>query len=863
LVSCICFLKKETPEMSRLFSKTRYLCWIFLAIVPAALSLGPIRAFAGQQESEESAIHMIGHAHIDPVWRWTKDEGFAEVLATFRSAVARLQEHPEAAFVASSAQFYQWVKEADTSLFEQIKALVKEGRWDPVGGWWVEADVNCPLGESLVRQGLYGQRFFSENFGRKTEIGFNPDAFGHPWTLSQILSGQGLGCYFFMRPGPHEKRDLRTPLFLWQGPDGTKMPAVQILGSYNGSERSLEGQIEGTGRYFAQNQPDQKARVVFYGVGNHGGGPTRAAIEKIRSLREADPRIRFSTLDRYLATIRPGLNALPVVNDELQHHARGCYSACVSVKAWNRESEWALLTAEKLASLDSALLRTQYPTEPLRKSWEKVLFNQFHDILAGSAIEEAYRDARNDYGYALSAARDISIRSLQSIAQEVNTADVPSEMCAPFLVFNPQSWRAREPVEVELERLGNGPPRLARYDGKQLAYQEIRTAGLKVGSRIRFVFEDEFPSLGYALYYLDFSGTGPSPQSPGVKVEPQALENDFVLVSFDEKTGAIRSYFDKTTNRELLRAPASAIVLDDPDDTWGHGIVAYDREAGRFAAASFRTIETGPERGRIQVRTRYCDSALLQDYMLYASGPELHCRTTVNWNEYYKVLKIGIPTILNNGVLTYSIPYGFIERPMSGEEEPGQTWVDISGRDGQGKFGLALLNESKCGYSVKDGEIRLTVLHSTAWSHHVPAKTSESEGFRFMDTGVHEFSYALLPHQGDWRGADIARRAESFGMKPLVALTDRHPGPWEGRKEFLTVSSPHVSVTVLKMAEDGEALVLRLVELAGRQAEGEIKTVLADEPIPYRLRPCEIKTILLPLDRKSPPREVNLIEEPD
>ena len=830
----------------------------FLLII--TLNRAALPAYARLQANEGPAIHMIGHAHIDPVWRWTKDEGRAEVLATFRSAVARLKEYPEAAFIASSAQFYQWVKEADPALFGEIKALVKDGRWNPVGGWWVEADVNCPLGESLVRQGLYGQLFFLENFGRKTRVGFNPDAFGHPWTLPQILSGQGLAAYFFMRPGPHEKADLRTPLFLWQGPDGTKVPAVQILGSYNGDEQSLEARVKETGLYFAQNQPGQKTWVVFYGVGDHGGGPTKAAIEKIRKMQIADPRIQFSTLDRYLGAIGPGLEGLPVVSGELQHHARGCYSACASVKAWNRESEWALLTAEKLASIDAALLGAEYPKGDFAHSWQKVLFNQFHDVLAGSAIEEAYRDARNDYGYALSAAREISIRSLQNIAQKVNTEAARNVMCSPFLVFNPQAWRVREPVEVEVERLGDRSPRLVRHDGKEVAYQEIRTAGVKVESRIRLIFEDEFPSLGYALYYLDFSGTGLFAQTPGGKVEPNALENDFVRISFDGKTGGIRSYFDKTMNRELLKSPAEAIVLEDWDDTWGHKIVAYDREVGRFGGAEFRTIEAGPERGRIQVKTHYGGSSLLQDYTLQASGPALRCRLTLNWNEYYKVLKIGFPTVLKTGTLTYSIPYGFIERPMNGEEEPGQTWVDVSGRDGQGKFGIALLNDSKCGYSVKDGEIRLTVLHSTAWSHHTPQTLDEREGFRLMDTGVHEFSYALLPHPGDWRDGDIARRAESFGMKPMVTLTDRHPGRWPGWKEFLTVSSPHVSATVLKMAEKEGALVLRIVELAGRETAGEVRTVLSDKPIPYQLRPCEIKTILLPLDKKNPPREVSLIE---
>jgi alpha-mannosidase len=828
-----------------------------LLLVPI---LAAPRLAARVQADDRPTIHMIGHAHIDPVWRWTKDEGFAEVLATFRSAVARLKEYPEAAFIASSAQFYAWVKESDPALFERIKILVREGRWNPVGGWWVEADVNCPLGESLVRQGLYGQLFFLENFGRTTTIGFNPDAFGHPWTLPQILRGQGLAGYFFMRPGPHEKADLRTPLFLWQGPDGTKIPAIQILGSYNGSEQSLEAQVKETERYFIQNQPDQKNWAVFYGVGNHGGGPTKAAIEKILRMRSADARVQFSTLDRYLGAIGPGLGGLPVVSGELQHHARGCYSACASVKVLNRESEWALLTAEKLASLDTALLGTEYPKEPFLQSWQKVLFNQFHDILAGSAIEEAYRHAANDYGYALSTARDVSLKALQNIAQNVNTAATPNEMCAPFLMFNPQAWKVREPVEIEVERLGDRPPRLVRHDGKELIYQEIRTAGVKVSGRIRISFRDEFPSLGYALYFLDFSGDAPLTQSSDVKVERFALENDLVRISFDEKAGGIRSYFDKTRGRELFRTPAEAIVLEDPDDTWGHKTVAYDREVSRFGSAEFRVIESGPERGRIQIATHFGGSSLLQDYMLYASSQELYCRLTVNWNEYYKVLKISFPTILNMGTLTYSIPNGFIERPMNGEEEPGQTWVDISGRDGRGKFGFALLNDSKCGYSVKDGEIRLTVLRSTAWSHHIPQALDQSESFRLMDTGIHEFSYALLPHQGDWRDADIARRAESFGMKPLVVLTDRHAGPWEGRREFLTFSSPHVSASVLKMAEKENALVLRLVELAGRETAGEVRTVLADKPIPYKLRPCEIKTILLPLEKKGEPREVSLLE---
>jgi alpha-mannosidase len=818
-------------------------------------------AGAAVNNPDQPTIHLIGHAHIDPVWRWTKDEGQAEVLATFRSAVARLKEYPDVAFVASSAQFYQWVKEADPALFDEVRSLIRRGRWNAVGGWWVEADTNCPLGESLVRQGLLGQRFFVENFGAATRVGFNPDVFGHPGTLPQILAGQRLNSYFYMRPGPHEKRDMPTPLFRWRGSDGTRVLGIQILGSYNATEESIEAQVKNTEQYFLQNQPGLKNLVVFYGVGDHGGGPTKAVIEKIREMKKSDPRVEFSTLDRYLADIEPTRGSLPVVEGELQHHARGCYSACAPIKAWNRESEWALLTAEKLASLDAALLGARYPAEAFRPCWERVLFNQFHDIMAGSAIEEAYRDARNDFGYALSVAKETQFKSLQGMTQKINTAATQNAQCAPFVVFNPHAWRATVPVEVEIERLGSQPPRLVRFDGQEVPYQEIATAGVKVPSRIHIVFEDELPSLGYALYYMDFSHTPAASPAPGAKLENLVLENELVRVAFDDKSGAIRSYLDKAAGRELLRAPARAIVLSDPDDTWGHNIVSYDQEVGQFGAASFKTVETGPDRVRLQVRTSYGNSSILQDYALYRSSPILYCRISVNWNEFYKVLKLGFPTANVRGTLTYAVPYGFVERPMNGEEEPGQTWVDVSGSDTAGAFGLALLNDSKCGYSVKDGEIRLTVLHSTAWSHHIPQRLAESDGYRLIDTGVHEFSYALLPHGGDWRGGDVARRAESFGMRPVVVLTDRHPGSWEGSREFLTVSSPQVAASALKMAEKENALVLRLVELHGREAAGELSGPLLKKPLPFKLGPCQIKTYVLPLEKGKAPRESNLLED--
>ncbi len=807
---------------------------------------------------------MIGHAHIDPVWRWTKDEGYQEVFATFRSALDRMKEFPEVMFVSSSAQFYEWVAQGDPAMFEEIKQRVNEGRWNIVGGWWIEPDVNCPSGESLLRQGLYGQRFFQQHFGRKARIGFNPDTFGHPWTLPQILRQQGLEAYFFMRPELNEMPTLPAPIFHWQGADGTSLLAVTILSSYGGGENSIDGRVKLYRERFAKYLPEVKDFSLFYGIGNHGGGPTIAAIKAIKKASQSKyPGMKFSTLEQYVDLLRPLERGFPTVQNELQHHARGCYSACANVKLWNRQAETALLQAEKLSSLTSVLLGNTYPAAELQKSWKKVLFNQFHDIMAGSSIEEGYVDAERDYGYALSVAREASIQSLHLLGYNVQTADSAYEPCRPFIVFNPCSWKVTEPIEFEVERARrNVKPVLRDAAGKAIPYQEIRTAGVKVSGRIRVAFRAQVPSLGYQLYRLDFSGKEEPAQPASVKAGKDLLENELVRVTFDTTTGYIASYFDKKNNRELLRRPAAVpIVLNDWDDTWGHKIVAYDREVGRFSSAVVNVMEEGPERARLQVKSHYGNSFIVQDFALHSGSAALDCKVTVDWHELARVLKLGFPTVLSEGRLTYSIPYGFIERAMNGDEEPGQTWIDLSGSDSQGTFGFALLNDSKCGYSAKDGELRLTVLHSTAWSHHNPAVVSEKDGYRYMEQGIHEFSYRLLPHEGDWKAGDVARKAESFLSRPQALVAASHSGKLPASEALVSVSTENVAVSVAKMAEDGKALVLRCVELYGQEANGKIHVKPLGKEIDLKMRPCEIKTFWVPMEKGKQVKVVNALEE--
>ncbi|MFH1739607.1 MAG: alpha-mannosidase, partial [bacterium] len=359
---------------------------------------------ANDSRSSTLTLHAIGHGHIDPVWLWRWQEGYEEVRATFRSALDRMKETPDFCFIASSTLFYKWILETDPEIFEEVKARVKEGRWNIVGGWIVEPDCNIPGGESLVRQGLYGQRFIREHFGLTVTEGFNPDTFGHPGTLPQILKKLGFKTYTYMRPEPDLEMKYEATTFWWQSRDGSRVLAGCIPVCYDVRPERLEKRFHEVQdpRYFVQ---DQRHLMLFYGVGNHGGGPTKACIAKILEFMDdtKNPPVLFSHLSRYYQAMRESLpeDAFPTVDTDLQHHARGCYTSHSEVKRLNRRSEHALMSAERWSSIGDLLLGIQYPVKEFQEAWERILFCQFHDVLAGTSIEEAYDDARDMCGATL------------------------------------------------------------------------------------------------------------------------------------------------------------------------------------------------------------------------------------------------------------------------------------------------------------------------------------------------------------------------------------------------------------------------------------------------------------------------------
>ena len=829
-------------------------------------------------ERARPLLHMIGNAHVDPVWLWQWQEGYQEVRATFRSAIERMQEYPEFFFTCDSIAYYAWVEESDPGLFEAIRQRVAEGRWEVVGGWWVEPDCNLPSGESFARQALYAQRWLTERFGRTATVGCNVDPFGHSAMLPQLLRKAGMDSYLFMRPGPHELA-LPGPAFWWQAPDGSRVLAYRIPHHYASPGLDLADHVAGT---LAQRPPGWRELACFYGVGNHGGGPTRANLDSIRRLSAEGPaRLECGTTRRFLDRLLGEQSSeLPVVAGELQHHAVGCYSAHSGVKRWNRRAERLLLAAERWAAVARVVAAAPYPRDELGHAWRQVLFNQFHDVLAGTAIEPAYEDVRDQLGEAAAIAGRVANRAMQALSRRIGIE--PEPRMAPVVVFNPLPWPVRSDVEVEVEvevGAAAAPERLADGAGRPVPVQATRPHAT-APNRWRVVFPAELPPLGYATYRLyhnqgppsgdgaggSASGAASGAASSAASADTVVLESSRLRAVVDGRTGWLASLVDKATGAALAppERQAHAVVMADGTDTWSHGTLAYREQAGAFACESVRLLERGPVRSIVRVTSRYGASTLTEDLVLGHDSGVLEVRATLDWHERLALLKLRVPTALAEVTASYEIPYGYQERPADGGEEPAQAWVDASGvlPDGR-RAGLALLNDGKHAFDVQAGCIGMTAARSPVYAWHEPCELDPGEDYSYLDQGVQRFVYRLLPHSGDWRAAGVVRAAAELNQPPFALLESCHPGPLPQRRSFASVTPGSVVVSVLKLTEDpGDDLVVRAYESAGRPAHAEIDLPLAGRRITATFGPCEIKTFRAPRDSELPVIETDLLERP-
>ena len=808
---------------------------------------------------EKKTLHLIGNAHIDPVWLWQWQEGFHEVKASFRSALDRMNTFDDFVFVASSAAFYNWVEQSDPAMFAEIQQRVAEGRWGIVGGWWIEPDCNIPSGESFVRHGLYAQRYFLEKFGVTAKTGFNIDSFGHAGTLPQILQLAGIENYVFLRPGPHEM-DLPGRLFTWEAPDGSRVTAFQIPYTYAACGDSFEDHLLKTA---AEITEPVNEWMSFVGVGNHGGGPTVESIKKVHAMNDGnktDAFMRYSTPELFFEHVQQSGVELPVVPTELQHHASGCYSVHSAIKQWNRKAENALIAAEKWSVLAHAALKQEYPTD-FSHAWKQLLFNQFHDIMAGTSLEEAYDDARSQIGEAISIAERNQNLAYQAFAWNINIPEQPEAY--PVVVFNPLTWPITATIELESSAWAENAV-LMDEENNPLPHQAVRSHSTT--NKKRLCFEAGLPALGYRTYRLveqPAEAAAPQLDSP-LHATQTTLENEFIYFELDLQAGTIARLTDKTTGLDLITGGgAKPVVLSDPGDTWAHGVFEWHNILGEFKPSQITLIENGPVKATIRVTSTYQSSQIVQDFTLSAHSNQIDAVVSVNWQEQLKMLKLQFPTTLQNGTVTAENAYGHVVRQPNGIEEPMQRWIDLTGISvpSQKKCGLAVLNDAKYSADVDENTISLTILRSPVYAHHDPTKLDPHGIYRYIDQGWQTFQYSLVPHDGCWKAACIVQKAEQLNQPPYALFATFHAnGKLPQKNSFITVDSESVIVSAVKQSEDGQGFILRAVETHGKPTSAMIRLPKCNRTIEEQFKPGEIKTIYIPKEEESAVRLVNVLE---
>jgi alpha-mannosidase len=783
---------------------------------------------------KQFTICAVGNSHIDMAWLWPWTETVEIVRNTFRSALDLMREYPDFKFTMSSARTYEWMEEQYPDLFQEIQQRVKEGRWEVIGGMWVEPDLNMPAGESLARQILIGKRYFQKKFGVDVRIGWNPDSFGYNWQLPQIYKKSGIDYFVTQKLlWAHEFTTFPYKLFWWEAPDGSRV-LTYFPHDYAGgidAESMAKDLSQWAPSIYGSQLSDSPETMHLYGVGDHGGGPTRTMLDNAGRLIAPDavfPRLKFSTAGAFFADLDKKLPAMsvPTWKDELyfQYH-RGVFTTQADTKQRIRRSEETLLNAEKFSSL-ALLYGRQYPEEELERTWKRLLFDHFHDIMPGSGIAVNYLDAKRNLEDVERAGHDIIRGALGEIAARIDTRGVG----APVLVFNTLSWPRTDVVELDAQ-LPEAAQHISVVDSKgKPADSELLSIDPET-HRVRVLVLASTPAVGYDTYFVR-AAVRPDVNRSVVKATASTLENDFVRLKVDPQTGCITELFDKRSHAEAL-APAETdtggpktsacgnllqTFYDKPKE-WDAWNIDADFEKQHWdldKADEVTLAESGPLRAVIRVQKHFQNSTFIQDITMYAGVPRVDVKMQADWHEKHILLKVAFPLSAHSAKARFEIPFGSIDRPTTRDtpaeqaefEVPALHWADLSDE----QHGFSLLNDSKYGYDAKGNVLRLSLLRSPEWPDP------------HADEGHHEFTYSLYPHGGGWIDAQTVRRGFELNYPLFTRQVEKHQGALPGEHSFFEIQPDDVVLTALKKAEDDESLVLRFYEWAG--TGGDVRVAL-------------------------------------
>jgi alpha-mannosidase len=732
---------------------------------------------------------------------------------------------------------------------------VKAGRWRIVGGWWLQPDCNAPAGESFIRQGLYAQRYFLEKFGVTAKVGYNVDSFGHNGNLPQLLKKAGLDAYVFMRPMAHEK-NLPAVLFNWEGIDGTRVLAHRLMTSYTTGGDWDDGLVRKIAEHGAVAEREGVPVMCFYGVGNHGGGPTRQNLKNIDGLKAGNEALVYSDPQKYFEEVSL-LKGLPVVRDEMQYHAIGCYSALSKVKRANNQAEQQLMFTEKiLAVTGGAEADLAENAAALTAGWKKLLTNQFHDSLGGCSIPEAYPKILAAYGWAQETANQMSAILFQRLAAKVATFKEGSTV----IIWNPHPWELGETVEVigAADKVFDGK-------GREVPFEFVPTNAITTGFFSQAVrFNVRLPPLGYASYRLENLQTnldaGRFLAFQYTRTASNRIRSGDWEALIDRESGFIVSLRDKKTDTEFLGGQGiGPVIVDDESDTWTHALSSYRGARHPMILESYTLISQGPVSTEYEIVYRLFNSTVILRVNLNGGEGRLDLKTRVIWNEHHRLLKLRIGSAFDSGTFVSEIPYGAIERAADETEWPLQRWVKLS----SGGAVLAVLNEGICSGSAEGGSLDLTLLRSPVYSHHENQHPRPDIYHRYVDQGEQEFLIRLKAYPRGEGNDEIARRALELNQAPVYVIESNHGGEFPAEQSFCAVrEGSSAIISTIKRSEDKDGWIVRAVEAGGKETRAEIDFTWLGVKGPFSFRPYEIKTIKI-ADRDRKITETGLLEFQD
>ena len=777
-------------------------------------------------------LHIIPNSHLDPVWLWDWREGLNEGIITCKAILKLMEEFPDLTYIRGESVIYQHIQQHDPALFERIREKIAEGRWEVVGGAFLQPDTNLPATETLVRQFTAGLGYFERELGQRPTVAWAADSFGHSAGWPEIYAAAGMQGFAFSRPMEHDY-SLPKPAFWWEAASGARILSWRIPVGWYGTQRDeiprrLDETREKADKWGLENV------AAFVGLGNHGGGPSRRQLYDIANWAQAneDVEVIFSGLDRFFAALRQETTELPVVRGELNFTLRGCYASAARFKTLYRKTENLLLSAEKTDSIIS--VTSGWAPGDLSAAWRSVLFNTFHDILPGSSIERAFDEQFAWMGVGWHEARRVELAALNALAARIDTTvEPPAEdmPCAvPIVVWNPHPYEYRGPVELEAgldyrpittyeNRAMELPVEVLDADGAPLAFQRLDPENYFTPSvpwRIRVAATLRIPALGWhvvRMAWKDRPRLAPK-FARGAAADPEkgSIKNEFYRVN--ARVGEER--IEVFHGRKALFGPAGLRVASYEDAYGSWGGHDGEREADSIEKVKeywrlerIETLAHGPQKATLWVRFGSSSgrSRLDLSLSLHADEERLHVAARLFCDEPGHRVKLILPLGVKAGAETadFEVPGGLQRRRPCGET-PGGRWVRTTN--------FVFASDALFNFDLLAGALNATLMRSSRYSCSIPTDPADMPWRPYMDSGEHRFQFALAPGS-----ADGFRLADELEQPPMACIASVHPGQLAGRGSLGALEPAHVRLLALKPAEARDGCwIVRVQEVGGEPA---------------------------------------------